>query len=241
MQITPDATVFWQVGALKVNATLAYSWAVMVLMVAGAWLVTRRLTASVEISRGQNLLEAVVEGVMSQIREVTQDDPREFLPFIATLFLFIAVSNTLDVVPGFSAPTGSLSTTAALAVVVFFAVHYYGVSHKGLGGYLRSYLKPTPVMLPFNVIGELSRTLALAVRLFGNMMSGTLTVAILLSLAPLVFPAAMQVFGLLIGLIQAYIFTILAMVYIASAVRTHRAQDKREAAPDTEKGEQPNG
>jgi F-type H+-transporting ATPase subunit a len=141
------------------------------------------------------------------------------LSFIGTIFVFIAVSNILMIVPGYLAPTGSLSTAAALALLVFFAVPVYGIAQGGLGRYLRRYIHPTPFMLPFNIIGELSRTLALAVRLFGNVMSGAKTVAILVAVAPLFFPILMQILGLLTGLVQAYIFAILAMVYIGSANR----------------------
>jgi F-type H+-transporting ATPase subunit a len=155
-----------------------------------------------------------------QIRDVSQHDPGPYLPFVGTLFLFIATCNALAIVPGFTPPTGSLSTTAALALCVLVAVPLYGIAERGLSGYLRGYARPTIFMLPFNVIGEMSRTVALAVRLYGNVMSGTVIAAILLSLVPFFFPIVMQVLGLLTGLIQAYIFAVLAMVYIASAVRT---------------------
>lgn len=171
------------------------------------------------------MLEVIVEGVMGQIREVSQQNPRPYLAFIGTLFLFIVVSNVLAIVPGFQPPTGSLSTTAALALCVFLAVPVFGIRAQGLRGYLRQYIEPTPIMLPFNIIGELSRTLSLAVRLFGNMMSGGLIAAILLTIVPLFFPVIMQALGLLTGVIQAYIFAILAMVYIASATRAHSGQD----------------
>jgi F-type H+-transporting ATPase subunit a len=135
---------------------------------------------------------------------------------VGTLFLFVAVSNALAIVPGYVPPTASLSTTAGLAICVFVAVPIYGVINQGWGGFLKHYVEPSVVMLPFNVIGELSRTLALAVRLFGNVMSGAKIAAILLAVAPLFFPILMQALGLLTGLIQAYIFAILAVVYIAS-------------------------
>jgi F-type H+-transporting ATPase subunit a len=154
--------------------------------------------------------------LLDQIRDVTQQDPVPYLPFVGTLFLFIVTSNVLSVVPGFEPPTGSLTTTAALAICVFLAVPAYGIARLGLVAYLRGYLRPSPFMLPFTIIGELSRTLALAVRLFGNVMSTTVIIAILLSVAPLFFPVIMNAFGLLIGVIQAYIFAILAIVYIAS-------------------------
>ncbi|HLV33900.1 MAG TPA: F0F1 ATP synthase subunit A [Spirillospora sp.] len=220
MVISPDEVIVWQLGPVAINATIAYTWLVMALLVIGSWLVTRRLTAEAHIPRSQNILEVVVILLRDQIREVSAQQPDQFLSFVGTLFLFIAVSNLLSVVPGFQSPTGSLSTTTALAMCVFFAVPIYGIAKQGLWGYLRQYLQPSLFMLPFNIIGEFSRTLALAVRLFGNVMSGSMIGGVLLSIAPLFFPIIMELFGLLTGLIQAYIFAILAMVYIASATQT---------------------
>ncbi|MEA3241039.1 MAG: F0F1 ATP synthase subunit A [Pseudomonadota bacterium] len=218
-QLTPDQVVFWSWGLVSINATLVFTWAIMLLLVGGSWLATRNLSGDPPLSRWQNLLEIVVDGIRQQIRDVSQRQPDKFLPFIGTLFIFIVVSNLLAVVPGYVAPTASLSTTTALAICVFIAVPWYGIRDQGFGQYLRNYLQPTVFMLPFNVIGELSRTLALAVRLFGNIMSGAKIAAIFLALAPLIFPIFMQVLGLLTGLIQAYIFAILAIVYIAAALR----------------------
>jgi F-type H+-transporting ATPase subunit a len=221
MRISPDAIVLWQWGPITLNATIALTWVVMVLLVVGARLVTRRLSTGPEMSRWQNLLEVLVVGLSDQIRDVSRQEPGKFLPFVGTLFLFILTSNLLGVVPGFVSPTGSLSTTTALALCVLIAVPLYGVAERGLGGYLGRYLKPTVFMLPFNLIGEVSRTIALAVRLYGNVMSGTVIVAILLGVAPFFFPIVMQLLGLLTGVIQAYIFAVLAMVYIASATSAH--------------------
>jgi len=224
MEISPDSIIYWQLGPINLNATIVFTWIVMALMAIGSWLITRNLSSGTELSRGQTALEVIVSMIQDQIEEVSQQDPRRYMLFIGSLFLFIAVSNLLSIVPGFHPPTGSLSTTAALAICVFFAVPIFGISQQGVGNYLRQYLKPSPIMLPFNIIGEVSRTLALAVRLFGNVMSGSMLVAILLAIVPLIFPIVMQVLGLLTGLIQAYIFAILAMVYIASATRTQQAK-----------------
>jgi F-type H+-transporting ATPase subunit a len=221
MDISPDSLILWEWGFVKLNATIVFTWLVMALLVLISWLVTRGFSDDPRISPGQNLLEVLVETLRNQIEEVGQQNPDRYLPFVGTLFIFIAFSNLLAVVPGFNPPTGSLSTTAALAICVFVAVPLYGVSRLGLSTYLKQYAEPTPLMLPFNIIGELSRTLALAVRLFGNVMSGTMIVAVLLSIVPLFFPVVMQLLGLVTGLIQAYIFAILAMVYIASATRVH--------------------
>lgn len=220
MRISPDAIVFFQWGPVSLNATIVFTWFVMALMVLGSWLVTRRLSPETRLSRWQNLLEVLVTGIRDEIREISGQAPGQYLPFVGTLFLFVAVSNLLSIVPGYEPPTGSLSTTAALAACVFVAVPLYGISQKGFS-YFAQYIKPSVFMLPFNIMGELSRTLALAVRLFGNVMSGTMIVAILLAITPLIFPIVMQALGLLTGLIQAYIFAILAMVYIAAATRTH--------------------
>jgi F-type H+-transporting ATPase subunit a len=220
VDLTPDAVVYWQWGPVQLNATIVFTWVTMVALVLGSWAVTRMLETGPGISRWQGLLEIVVVQIREQIRETGVADPDRYLPFVGTLFLFIALSTLLSVVPGVQAPAASLSTTAALALCVFLAIPAYGITARGLRGYLGSYIRPNVFMLPFHLIGEVSRTVALAIRLFGNLMSGRLVVAILLSVAPIVFPVVMEAFGLLIGLIQAYVFAILAMVYIASGVRT---------------------
>lgn len=238
--LSPDDVILWQWGAVRISATLVYTWLVMGVMVLASWLATRKLSTSARVSRWQSLLEVVVGYMRSQIGAISNRDSDTLLPFVGTLFLFIAVANCLGVIPGFVAPTASLSTTAALATCVFLAVPIYGIASEGLFGYLRHYIRPTPFMLPFHVIGELSRTLALAVRLFGNVMSGAKIVAILLLITPLVFPVVMHAFGLLTGIIQAYIFAILAIVYIASA---SRARAERDSSPTStpETGETTDG
>jgi len=240
MELSPDSTILWQWGPLRLNATIVFTWVVMAVLSLGSWLVTRSLTEDGKMSRRRNLLETLVTFLNDQIRAASRQEPGRFLPFIGTLFLFIAVSNSMEIIPGFKPPTGSLSTTAALAVCVFLAVPFYGVLQKGVLGYLKHYIKPSIFMAPFEIIGEFSRTLALAVRLYGNIMSGTLIVGILLSIAPLFFPIVMQALGLLIGLIQAYIFAVLAMVYIASAtsVLKHAEGEKQ---PDRLKMDKPGG
>jgi F-type H+-transporting ATPase subunit a len=223
MTITPDAVVYLRWGPLALNATLVFTWAVMAGLAIVAHLATRSLSDGPRLSRWQNLLEAVVGGIRSQIAEISREPGDRYVPFVGTLFLFILTGNLLAVVPGFRAPTASLSTTAALAVCVFLAVPVFGIAAEGVPGYLRHYVQPTVLLLPINVVGDLSRTLALAVRLFGNIMSGTLISAILLSVVPLLFPVFTDVLGLLTGTIQAYIFAVLAMVYISSASRVHAA------------------
>lgn len=231
MNLTPDDIIIGRVGPLSVTATFLYTWIVMALLVVGAHLTTRRLGRRSKVSRGQHFLESLVTLIRSQIAEIGAASPEPYLSFVGTLFLFILVSNVLAVIPGFLPPTASLNTASALAVCVFFAVPVYGIRQRGVRRYLRNYVEPTPFMLPFNIIGEVSRTLALAVRLFGNMMSGTLIVAILLSIVPLLFPVVMQLLGLVTGVIQAYIFSVLAMVYIASGLQLtdeEKQLDKKE-------------
>lgn len=226
MHLSPDDVIYWRHGVFKINATIAYTWVVMAVLALGAKAVTRRLTLHpLQRSRWQNMLEIIVLGIHDQIREVGLRQPRRYLPFLGTLFLFIATANLLTLFPFYEPPTGSLSTTAALALCVFVAVPLFGIRQGGLGAYLREYLQPTVLMLPFNVISEFSRTLALAVRLFGNMMSGSMILAILLSITPLIFPIVMSVLGLLTGMVQAYIFSILATVYIAAATQPQEAPD----------------
>jgi F-type H+-transporting ATPase subunit a len=219
MRLSPDTLVFWHHGFFEINDTIVTTWALMLLLSVGAWLVTRRLAREGPISRWQGLLEILVTGIQSQIAGVGMRRPEKYFGFLGTLFLFIAAASLCTVIPGYDPPTASLSTTAALAICVFVAVPLFGIRAGGLRPYLRSYMEPTPIMLPFNIISELSRTLALAVRLFGNMMSGSMIVGILLTITPLLFPIVMSVLGLLTGMVQAYIFSILAAVYIAAATQ----------------------
>lgn len=219
MHLSPDEVIYWQYGFVKLNATILYTWMVMLLLVLGARLVTRKLEIGLQRAHWQNFLEIIIIGMNRQIAEIGLGKAARYLPFLGTLFLLLGTVSLCTVIPGFAAPTGSLSTTAALALCVFVAVPFFGIREQGLGGYLRSYVKPTIIMLPFNVISELSRTMALAVRLFGNMMSGAIILAILLTIAPFFFPIFLSALGLLTGLVQAYIFSILAAVYIAAATR----------------------
>jgi len=225
MHLSPDQIIYWQMGFLKLNATIVFTWVVMLVLVAGSFLITRKLSADIQRSRWQNLLEVVVININKQIEEVGLSQPQKYLAFLGSLFLLIAISALATIIPGFEPPTGSLSTTAALALCVLVAVPVFGIQEKGIGRYLSSYARPTLLMLPFNIISEISRTLALAVRLFGNMMSGAMIIAILLTITPFLFPVVMTLLGLLTGIVQAYIFFILATVYIAAATRTRQPAD----------------
>ncbi len=231
MRLGPDQLIFWQYGLVTLNGTIVFTWALMVVLVLGSMLITRNLSTEHQRSCWQNLLEIIVTGIKQQISEVGLRQPDKYLAFLGTLFLFVAASALATVVPGFEPPTGSLSTTVALALCVFVAVPLFGIREQGLGGYLKSYLEPTLFMLPFNIISEVSRTLALAVRLFGNMMSGAMIVGILLTITPFLFPVVMTLLGLLTGMVQAYIFSILAAVYLAAATRPARPSPEDRSSP----------
>ncbi|MGM0826224.1 MAG: F0F1 ATP synthase subunit A [Pseudomonadota bacterium] len=223
MRMTPDNWIFWQYGVVTLNATIVFTWVLMAVLTLGAFLITRRLTTGHERTRWQNLLEIVVTSIVGQINDVGLKNPHHYLGFLGTLFLFVAAAALATVIPGFEPPTASLSTTAALALCVLVSVPLFGISSQGVMGYLKTYIQPTLLMLPFNLISEVSRTMALAVRLFGNMMSGGMIIAILLAITPFFFPIVMTLLGLLTGMVQAYIFTILAAVYIAAATRSSKA------------------
>lgn len=218
MQLSPDQTVVFTLGSWPVNATIVNTWVVMVLLVGISLLVTRNLRADKAPGRWRSALELIVTLIQGQIKEVTRTNARNILYFSGTLFLFIAVSNVLSVVPGFDPPTSSLSTTVGLTLSVLIAIPIFGIANGGVRQYLRKFIEPSIIMLPFNIIGEFSRGVSLAVRLYGNVMSGAVIAAILLSIAPFFFPVVMNMLGLLTGLIQAYIFAILATVYISSAM-----------------------
>ncbi len=226
MKLSPDETIFWQHGFITINLTIITTWAIMFVLVVVSYLITRKLKSEIQLSRWQCILEMLVTGMNDQIAAVGLNDPKRYIGFIGTLFLFIVTANLAIILPWYEPPTGSLSTTAALAICVFMAVPFFGIAESGIGGYLKSYIKPTFIMLPFNLIGEISRTLALAVRLFGNIMSGGMIVAILLSISPFLFPIVMKLLGLLTGVVQAYIFSVLATVYIAAAVRDSKKTGK---------------
>lgn len=226
-QISPDQVVLFQWGWIVINATMAYTWLIMGILVIGSILVTRNLSTGPTMSRWQHLMEVIILAVRSEIRDIAKDSAEALFPFIGTLFLFILFSNLLTFIPGYVAPTSALSTTSALAILVFLAVPIFGITRIGIVEYFKEYFKPNAIFFPFHVMGEFSRTLALAVRLFGNLMSHEKVIAILLVVTPLFAPVLMQILGLLIGVIQAYIFAILAMVYIASASQAHEEPENK--------------
>ena len=166
------------------------------------------------------MLELLVTGIAQQIEDVIGKDARPYLPLLGTLFIFLVTANLSGVLPGVEAPTSKLETPAALALIVFFSVHYFGVRARGLSGYLASFAEPKLIMLPLNIISEVTRTFSLMVRLFGNVMSGAFVIALVVALAGLFVPIPLMVLEILVGVVQAYIFTVLAAVFIGAAVGT---------------------
>jgi F-type H+-transporting ATPase subunit a len=226
MELTPDQIIFYEFGYIKLNATILYTWLVMALLVIISWVVTRNLSIETKISKWQLFLEVIIIKIRDQIQDITKQKPDQFLYFLGTLYLYLAVSNFLSIVPVYHPPTSSLSTTTALALCVFVLVPFYGIKNRGITGYLKHYTQPNVAMLPFRIISEISRTIALAIRLFGNVMSGTLLVGIILTIAPLFFPIILQLLELLIGQVQAYIFAVLAAVFIGSAIRARKKTEE---------------
>lgn len=220
MEITPDAITYVEIGSVRISATLFCTWFVMLLLTMLSWGIGRRCSHRVPLSRSAVVLETLVEFIHSNLAQTGMKNPEKYIPFVGTIFIFIAASGILELVPGFIPPTSSLSTTAALALLVFIAVPVYAITQQGTKKYLAHYVQPTSLLLPFHVMTEITRTLALAVRLFGNMMSGTLILGILLSIAPFFFPILFNILGLILSLIQAYIFSVLSIVYIAAVSQT---------------------
>ena len=207
-------------GPVPITAPVVVTWGLMAALTLASLLATRRLR--LDAGPGQSALELLITAVQGQIHENLQTDPAPYLPFLASLFIFIASANLLALIPGLEPPTAHLETDAALAVIVFFAVHWFGVRVRGLGGYLADFAKPTWIMLPLNLLSEITRTFSLMVRLFGNIMSGVFVIGIVLSLVGMLVPIPFMALELLTGLIQAYIFTVLAMVFIGGAVGQKR-------------------
>lgn len=220
MEITPDTQIFWEYGFVKINLTILTTWVLMIFIVLFSMLLTKKFKNTGSYSQFYVSIEMILTFITKQLSDIGISTPLIYLPFIGTLFIFLTLSAILTIFPGYIPPTSSLSTTVAFSICVFVAVPFYGIKDQGIFGYLKTYFEPTALMFPINVAGDFSRTLALAIRLFGNMMSGTMIIAILLGIAPLLFPVFIELLGLITGLIQAYIFTILSTVYIAAAIRS---------------------
>jgi F-type H+-transporting ATPase subunit a len=203
-------------GSVPITAPVVVTWGLMAALTLGAWLATRSLKLAP--SRSQTVLELIVGTIEDQIRDTVGVAPKPYLPLIGTLFLFILAANWSSLIPGVEPPTHCIETDIALALIVFFAVIYFGVRARGFGGYVKTFAEPSFVMIPINLVEAITRIFSLFVRLFGNVMSGAFIIGIILSLAGFLVPIPFMGIELLIGAIQAYIFTVLAMVFIGSVV-----------------------
>jgi len=213
-------TVF-TIGPVPITEPVVVTWGIMAALALGGWLATRSL--AVVPSRSQTVVEVVVGAIEDQIRSTMRVAPAPYLPLLGTLFMFILAANWSSLIPGVDPPTAHIETDAALGLIVFFAIIYFGISTRGPLGYLKTFADPTIVMIPLNVVETFTRTFSLIVRLFGNVMSGVFIIAIVLSLAGLLVPIPLMALDLLTGAVQAYIFTVLAMVFIGSAATQSRA------------------
>ena len=217
MDVSPLAPdILFQLGPVPISRAVVTTWAIMAVLTLASWLGTRR--ASIHAGGWQAVMEIVVETLEKQIKDVIRRDPWPYLPILGTLFIFLATANLAAVIPGAKPPTAHLETPAALALIVFLSVHYFGVRSLGAADYLRRYIRPNPMLLPLNLLAEVTRTFSLMIRLFGNIMSHEFVLAIVVFLAGLLLPIPFMLLGIMIGIIQAYIFTILAAVFIGAAV-----------------------
>ncbi len=213
-------TEVFRIGPLVITNTVVVTWGIMLALTIAAWAVTRHLAASP--GRWQVVVEGIVAAIEEAIRAVLPDHYRQVMPFIATLWIFIVFANLVSLVPGLRSPTGDLSLTAGLAVLVFFAVHWYGIRSHGLKSYLRHYLQPNPILLPFHLISEVTRTVALAVRLFGNIFSLQMAALLVLLVAGFLAPVPVLMLHIIEALVQAYIFGMLTLIYVASAIQSQQ-------------------
>lgn len=220
MNLSPDEIIFWQFGVIKLNATIVYTWAIMLLMSIIAARMTRSLTTTMPRSRKQNVMEMLVTTINKHIAGIGLPHPEKYIAFLGTLFLFIAIASICTIIPGYESPTGSLSTIVALALCVFITVPALGIAEQGVTGYLKSYVKPTFIMLPLNMISGIYRSLTLVIRLLANRINWAMSIAILFIITPYFFPTVMTLLGLLTGIVQAYVFSVLATVYITATVST---------------------
>jgi F-type H+-transporting ATPase subunit a len=220
------APVFFHLGPLPIGETVVTTWALMLMLGVIAWLSTRRL--KIEPGGWQVALEGIVGAIQDAIDAVLPEHTSAILPFVASLWIFLVIANLIGIVPGLHGPTGDLSTTAALAVLVFLSVHWYGIRIHGLKHYLRHYIEPNPILLPFHIVSEVSRTVALAVRLFGNIFSLEMAALLVLLVAGFLVPVPVLLLHIVEALVQAYIFGMLALIYIAGGIQSLELKKKSE-------------
>lgn len=227
-----DHIYLFELFGIPINATIVSTWIVMLVLFLISFLATRNLKADVHVSKFQTLLEWMVTWLNDEVKETSGDSPAKYMGMGLALFLFVLVSNLMTIIPWFRPPTASLSTTFAMGIIVFFAIPYFAIRNAGVKGYLKKFIQPTPFMLPMNIFSEFASTFAMALRLFGNMLSGIMFASVLTTYLPFLLPISTQVLGLLTGSIQAYIFALLAVVY-TSGVAPEQTSD----LTDLNKGE----
>lgn len=217
MEETLNPSVVFFIFGLPVTKIVVSTWFVMAFLVIASFISTRKLDF-IPTRFLQNVLELFVEAIIYLIEDMSPGNGKKFLPLVGTLALFIGTANLAGLVPGMSSPTSDFNTTLALALVVFCSVPYYGIKTRGVKDYFKDYISPSPIMAPFHVISEITRTFSLALRLFGNILGEEIIIAILFLLAPIFVPVPMMLFSIFTGIVQAYIFTILTVVYLSAAV-----------------------
>lgn len=220
-------TLEFQIGPLQITQSILTSWLILVFLLILSWLLTRHL--SMQPGKYQIALESMYQVMHDAVDDVLPEQVDLVFPYIATLWIFILISNLIGVIPGLHSPTADLSVTGCLAILTFFSVHWFGIQSEGLKNYLKHYIKPSPFLLPFHLISELSRTLALAVRLFGNMMSLELTALIVLMVAGFLAPIPILLLHIIEAIIQAYIFGMLALIYIAGGIQSYELRRTKES------------
>jgi len=231
METTPlDLHVIFRVGPVPIAEPVVVTWVIIFVLVLGSWLLTRRL--EVHPGRRQAAVEVVVETIAEQIRAIIERDPGPFMPVIGGFFIYLVFANLSFLVPGVQPPTAHLETAAALALIVFLSVSFYGIRQRGLGGYLRGFAEPSIFLLPINILSEFTRIFSMMIRLFGNILSGEFVLLLAVGLAGFLIPIPLMALEIVIGLIQAYIFAILATVFIGAAVqgKGERPQSKENAS-----------
>ena len=215
-----------ELGPVQLTSTVVTTWVVIAIISCLAWLATRRLQMSP--GRLQTLTEAIVSIIEESIRDIAPQHFQQIMPFIGSLWIFLVMANLIGLVPGMHSPTRDLSATAAMAILVFLSVHWYGIRIQGLKNYLLHYLKPSPILLPFNLISEVTRTIALAVRLFGNMMSMEMIAMLMLLVAGFLVPVPILMLHIIEALVQAYIFGMLALIYVASSLQSQQLRQQKQ-------------
>ena len=216
----------FELGPVQLTTTVFTTWVVIAIIGSFAWLATRRLQMSP--GRIQTLIEAIVSIIEESVRDIAPQHFRQIMPFIGTLWVFLLIANLIGLIPGVHSPTRDLSATAAIAFVVFLSVHWYGIRIQGLKNYLLHYLKPSPILLPFNLISEVTRTIALAVRLFGNMMSLEMVALLILMVAGFLVPVPILMLHIVEALVQAYIFGMLALIYVAGGLQSQQLRQQKQ-------------